>query len=169
MLKDGFLGYRTSFMLDFVVCALVIIVPLLVYSLWLVKVKQDYRRHKWLQIALGIILLVAVGAFEVDLQIVHGGWENIVQKSVPDEAQLAEHIATVRPWLRTHLVFAITTPLLWAVTLTLALKRFPDPPAPSTHSRLHRTLGWLSTIDITLTAVTGLLFYYVAFVAVPGV
>lgn len=168
MLQDGFLGYRTSFMLDFVVCALIIIVPLLLYSLWLVKVKKDYVRHKWLQMALGMILLLAVGAFEVDLQIVHGGWENIVRKSVPDEVQLAEHVAAVRPWLWTHLIFAVTTPVLWAVTLTLALKRFADPPLPSAHSRVHKTLGWLSTVDITLTAVTGLLFYYVAFVAVPG-
>ncbi len=85
MFTDGFLGYRTSFMLDFVVCALLLIVPLLVYSLWLVRIKRNYVAHKWLQLALGVILLVAVGAFEIDLQIVHGGWENIVSKSHPDE------------------------------------------------------------------------------------
>ena len=163
MFKDGFLGYRTSFMLDFVVCALVIIVPLLLYSLWLVKVKKAWNRHKWLQVALGAILLVAVTAFEVDLQIVHGGWENIVRKSIPDEAALAAKVAEARPWLRVHLVFAVTTPLLWATTLILAFRRFPKPPVPSEHSRTHKTLGWLSTIDITLTAVTGLAFYYIAF------
>ena len=32
-MNHGFLGYRTSFMLDFVVVALVLIVPVLVYSL----------------------------------------------------------------------------------------------------------------------------------------
>ena len=166
MLKDGFLGYRTSFMLDFVVCALVIIVPLLIYSLWLVKVKKAYQQHKWLQITLGIVLLVAVGAFEIDLQIVHGGWENIVRKSVPDEAALAERVAEIRPYLWTHLFFAVTTPFLWFATLALAMRRFESPPLPGAHSRLHKSLGWLSTLDITLTAVTGLVFYYVAFVAV---
>ncbi len=164
MFTDGFLGYRTSFMLDFVVCALVIIVPVLLYSLWLVKVKRAYAQHKFLQIALGVILLFAVGAFEIDLQIVHGGWENIVQKSYPDEAALAARVEESRPYLWLHLLFAVTTPVLWCVTLVLALKRFPSPPTPDKHSRLHKTLGWLSTIDITLTAVTGLLFYYVAFV-----
>lgn len=164
MFKDGFLGYQTSFMLDFVVCALVIIVPVMLYSLWLVKVKRAYQTHKWLQVALGITLLVAVGAFEVDLQIVHQGWENIVRKSQPDEAALAARIAASRPWLWVHLVFAVTTPLLWITTLILAFRRFPKPPEPGSHSRLHKTLGWLSTIDITLTAVTGLAFYYVAFV-----
>lgn len=165
MLKDGFLGYRTSFMLDFVVCALVIIVPLLVYSLWLVKVRKAFAKHKWLQLVLGLILLVAVGAFEIDLQIVHGGWENIVRKSIPDEAALATRVAAVRPYLWTHLFFAVTTPFLWFTTLALAFRRFSNPPTPGQHSRLHKTLGWLSTIDITLTAVTGLVFYYVAFVA----
>lgn len=163
MLTDGFLGYRTSFMLDFVVCALIIIVPVLCYSLWLAKFKRRYQQHKWLQIALGVILLVAVGAFEVDLQLVHGGWENIVAKSHPEEAALAAKVAEARPYLWVHLLFAVTTPVLWCITLVLALKRFPNPPTPGTHSRLHKTLGWLSAVDITLTAVTGLVFYYVAF------
>ena len=163
MFKDGFLGYRTSFMLDFVVCALVIIVPLLLYSLWLVKVKRAFTKHKWLQLALGVILLFAVGAFEIDLQIVHGGWENIVRKSHPDDAALAAKVSEARPYLWVHLVFAVTTPFLWFTTLVLAFRRFPSPPAPGEHSRTHKTLGWLSTLDITLTAVTGLVFYYVAF------
>lgn len=150
-------------MLDFVVCALVIIVPVLCYSLWLAKFKRRYQQHKWLQIALGVILLVAVGAFEVDLQLVHGGWENIVAKSHPEEAALAAKVAESRPYLWVHLLFAVTTPVLWCVTLVLALKRFPNPPTPGPHSRLHKTLGWLSAVDITLTAVTGLVFYYVAF------
>ncbi len=163
MLTDGFLGYRTSFMLDFVVCALIIIVPVLCYSLWLAKFKRRYQQHKWLQIALGVILLVAVGAFEVDLQLVHSGWENIVAKSHPEEAALAAKVAEARPYLWVHLLFAVTTPVLWCTTLVLALRRFPNPPTAGVHSRLHKTLGWLSAVDITLTAVTGLVFYYVAF------
>jgi hypothetical protein len=30
---------------------------------------------------------------------------------------------------------------------------------------LHKTLGWASAADLTLTSVTGLWFYYAAFVA----
>lgn len=165
MLRDGFLGYRTSFMLDFVVCALIIIVPLLCYSLWLVKVRKAFTAHKRLQVVLGIILLLAVGAFEVDLQLMHGGWENIVRKSYPNDAALAAKVASVQPYLWTHLFFAVTTPFLWFTTLILAFRRFPTPPVPTEHSRLHKTLGWLSTVDIVLTSVTGLIFYYVTFMA----
>jgi putative membrane protein len=165
MFRTGFLGYQTTFMLDFVVCALILIVPLLLWSLWLVKVKKNFRAHMRMQLALGIILLVAVSAFEIDVQMVHGGWENIVaqQNLAPDA--LAAKISAVRPWLLVHLIFAVTTPLLWIVTIVLALKRFGKNPVPGAHSKAHAILGWLSTIDITLTSVTGLAFYYVAFVA----
>jgi hypothetical protein len=45
MFRTGFLGYPTTFMLDFVVCALVLIVPLLLFSLWLVKFRRNYAGH----------------------------------------------------------------------------------------------------------------------------
>jgi hypothetical protein len=117
-----------------------------------------------LQLTLGIVLLVAVTAFEVDVQLVHGGWENIVAQQKLPEAEFTAKIAAVRPWLLVHLIFAVTTPVLWIATIVLALKRFGTNPQPGPHSRAHLLLGWASTIDITLTSVTGLLFYYIAFV-----
>lgn len=162
-MKDGFLGYRTSFMLDFVVVALVLIVPILCYSLYAVKVRRQYTLHRNLQLLLGIVVLVAVGLFEIDLQLVQKGWLNVVAKR---ESQLTmEQLGFVRTVLRVHLIFAISTPLLWATTIILALRRIPCPPQPCPHSKLHKTLGWISTIDIVLTSVTGLIFYYFAFVA----
>ncbi|MCH2212030.1 MAG: DUF420 domain-containing protein [Fuerstiella sp.] len=166
MFKDGFLGYGTSFMLDFVVCALVVIVPILITSICLVKFGQRYNQHRRLQTLLCVVLFLAVGAFEIDLQIVHGGWENVVKKSYSDDAVFAQRVSNAQPWLWLHLVFAVTTPLLWLITICMASRQFSKPPRPGTHSRTHRRLGWLSTIDVTLTAVTGLIFYYVAFIAV---
>ena len=162
-MKDGFLGFRTSFMLDFVVVSLVLIVPVLVYSLFAVKVQKRYGLHRRLQLLLGIVLLVAVGLFEIDLQWIQGGWLNVVDKR---EVKLTSvQLAFARQVLYIHLCFAISTPLLWATTIGLALRHMPSPPQPSPHSKLHKTLGWLSTIDIVLTSVTGLVFYYFAFVA----
>ena len=162
-MRDGFLGYHASFMLDTVVCALVAVVPVILFSLYQVKVRKNYDLHKKLQLLLAVVLLIAVGAFEVDLQIVHGGWQNVVAKRQPplDESGMA----FVRKVLWVHLIFAISTPILWAVTITLALKRIPKPAGPSAHSRLHSRLGWLSTIDLVLTSVTGLIFYFFAFIA----
>jgi putative membrane protein len=164
MFKTGFLGYPTTFMLDFVVVALILIVPLLLLSLWKVKLGRQYRFHRQLQLLLGVVLLVAVAAFEVDVNLSHGGWENIVAKQNLSPEALAAKIALVRPWLRVHLIFAVSTPFLWIATIALALKHFGKNPTPGPHSRLHAILGWASTIDITMTSLTGLAFYYVAFV-----
>lgn len=162
MMSDGFLGYKTSFMLDVVVCALAAVVPVLLFSIYLVKFRQQYAVHKSLQLILGVVLLLTVAAFEVDLRL-QGGWEDVVGKrKVPLSA---EEFSFVRRILWIHLVFAISTPFLWAITIGYALKRFPKPPQPNEHSPLHKKLAWASTIDITLTSITGLIFYYFAFVA----
>jgi hypothetical protein len=163
-MSNGFLGFDTTFMLDFVVCALVLVVPLLAYSIFAVKIQKNYVLHRNLQFALAIVLLLAVTAFEVDMRL-HGGWTNIVNKDASQPRRVGEELETIRTVLYVHLVFAVSTPLLWGTTIVLALRRFPKPPEPGEHSRTHKTLGWLSTIDITLTSVTGLLFYYLAFVA----
>jgi hypothetical protein len=164
-MKNGFLGYEASLMLDAVVCALVLVVPWLVFSIYTVKVKRNYLLHKNLQLALAVVLTLAVAAFEVDMQFVHGGWENIVNKNPEAPRRSAEDMAAIRVMLYVHLCFAVTTPVLWAVTIALALKRFPRSAAPSPHSGLHKKLGWLSTFDLTLTSLTGLAFYYMAFIA----
>ncbi len=149
-------------MLDFVVSALVLIVPLVLFSLFLVKIKKNYTGHRNLQILLGIVLLAAVSAFEIDMRM-QGGWQEIVAKrEIPfDATQMTE----VRNILYVHLVFAITTPFLWVLTMFLALKNFPSPPVPTGHSKVHKLLGWCATIDLVMTSVTGLFWYYKAFIS----
>ena len=164
-MANGFLGNDASFMLDVVVCALVLVVPALLFSIYQVKFCKNYLLHRNLQVALGVVLLITVGAFEVDLQIVHGGWENVVNKNPEQPRITGDELNTVRRILQIHLVFAITTPLMWAWTIILAMKRMPSPPAPCEHSQLHKKLGWLSTIDITLTSITGLIWYSFAFIS----
>jgi len=158
----GFLGYASTLMLDVVVCALVLVVPLLLFSLYTVKIQRNYQLHKYLQMALGAALLVTVGLFELDMRL-HGGWRQIVAKRTPELTP--EQLIRVEQILSIHLCFAVTTCVLWAVTMVGALRRFPNPPRPSEYSARHKVLGWLAAIDITLTSVTGLWWYYVAFVA----
>lgn len=160
----GFLGYDASLMLDVVVTALVLVVPVLVASIVLAK-QGRFTAHRNLQLGLATVLLLAVAAFEVDLQLVHGGWENVVNKPGATPRLEGEALGGVQRVLWIHLVFAISTPVLWGVTITLALRRFPNPPTPGEHSGLHKSLAWASTVDLVLTSVTGLWFYYVAFIA----
>ncbi len=160
MIKDGFLGYHTSFMLDAVVVALILVVPVLIGSLFLVKFRRQYVAHRNLQLLLAVTLLLAVLAFEVDLHLIQGGWENVIKKGPPvSSAQLL----VIQQILRIHLVFAGSTPFVWAITIIHALRQIPRPPRPSPHSNLHKVLGWASTLDLVLTSVTGLVFYYTAF------
>jgi putative membrane protein len=160
-MSDGFLGYKASLMLDVVVCALAVVVPTLLASLYAVKMRRNYRLHKALQISLGLLLLAAVGLFEIDMRL-HGGIDGILAKRsrplMPGERSSFDSLLYV------HLFFAVSTVVLWATTLILALKRIPNPPVPCNHSRLHKRLGWLSAADITLTSVTGLMVYYYGFV-----
>jgi putative membrane protein len=162
-MSQGFLGYHATFMLDVVVCALVLLVPALAVSIYLVKIRRQYAWHRRLQLTLAAVLLLAVAGFEVDVQLVHHGWQNIVHSARPDMA--SESLDFARKVLYVHLVFAISTPFLWILTISVALPRFGNPPFPSRHSPLHKWLGWSSAIDLALTSATGLLFYYFAFIA----
>ncbi|HXY37516.1 MAG TPA: DUF420 domain-containing protein, partial [Planctomycetaceae bacterium] len=107
-MSQGFLGYHATFMLDVVVCALVLLVPALALSIYLVKFRRQYAWHRRLQLTLASVLLLAVAAFEVDIRV-HQGWENIVKNARPDMA--IESFDFVRNVLYVHLIFAISTPL----------------------------------------------------------
>jgi uroporphyrinogen III methyltransferase/synthase len=74
-MSDGFLGYKASLMLDVVACALVVVVPTLLVSLYAVKIRRNYRLHKTLQIALGLVLLRALC----------GGWNRAEMVDWDDE------------------------------------------------------------------------------------
>jgi hypothetical protein len=51
------------------------------------------------------------------------------------------------------------------MVIVQALRKFPKPPQPGMHSSSHKFWGWLASIGMFLTAVTGWIFYYLAFVA----
>jgi hypothetical protein len=160
-MADGFLGYRASLMLDVVVCALVVLVPLLIFSLYQVKVRKAYTLHRNLQLLLGAVLFVAVGLFEVDMRL-QGGIDAILSKrDVPLSLAQRDWFNTM---LYTHLVFAASTPVLWIATIAHGFWYFDTPPVPGPASRRHKLLGWASAADITLTSITGLAVYYFGFV-----
>lgn len=157
MFPSGFVPYsRASFMMDFVAVAMAGILPVLAWSVYLVKRHKNYRLHKLVQLSLGTVLLVAVSLFEVDVRLY--GWRQ--------NATLSPYYNTILfPFLYFHLLVACTTTVLWIATITLAVRRFPKPPVPGAHSPLHRRLGWAGTIGMFATSITGWTFYWMAFVA----
>ena len=151
----GFLPTRASLMLDAVFLAMFLVVPILLWSIRLAK-KGKYQLHKKVQIVTAVVLLVAIIAFELDMQIF--GWKQYLD---PHRA-----FSTINTYLIIHLCFAIPTLLLWPTVIILGIKRFPHPPEPNEHSKLHKRLGWISAFGMILTSITGWIFYYIAFVSV---
>lgn len=160
----GFLPTRGSWMLDFVFVAMFAIVPVLGWSIWLVKYRrpdQGYKCqwHKRTQLTLAAVLLVAVTAFEIDLNLVTKDWRPLAEPS----PYYASGIVSYSLWI--HLCFAVPTPLLWIFVIVQALRKFPQPPAACPYSRQHLLWGRVAAFAMLMTAVTGWVFYWLAFVA----
>jgi len=176
---NGFLGTRASLMLDVVFVEMFVFLVVLSASIFLVRLRQRYQWHKRIQLALGAILLVTLPLFEIDMRL--NGWRERAAAS-PYYAPLSGPgwlLSTIyvrllgRPsvpgWIFTslaiHLFFAVTTALIWVWVIVRALRRFPNPPGPNDHSANHKAWAWIAAIDMGLTALTGWIFYLLAFVA----
>jgi hypothetical protein len=156
----GFIpGSRGSLMLDVVFLAMFLIVPLMGLSIYLVKYRRRFLLHKWMQVWMGLVLLVAVVAFELDMRF-FTNWESMAADSpywVEGQWNAVWYSLVV------HLCFAIPTPLLWIFVIVQALRKFPNPPHPNKYSPNHIFWARTAAIEMTLTAVTGWVFYVLAF------
>lgn len=160
---DGFLPFgRGSLMLDVVFLAMFVVVPLLAISLWLVKSRRQYAWHKTLQVTMATVLLVAVLLFEIDIRV--NGWELRAEPS-PYFDPAHEWTCPAGLSLIVHLSFAVPSLVLWVVVVVAALRKFASPPHPGPHSAWHARMGWLAAGCMFMTAVTGWIFYWLAFVA----
>jgi len=148
-------------MLDFVFVAMLAILPILAWSIYLAKYRRAYEWHKRIQTALALVLLVAVTAFELELRLITD-W-----KDLADPSPYFQRGQWNPVWfsLLIHLCFAIPTPFLWSYVIVMAWRRFPQPAAPSDYSRAHVFWAWLAASGMFMTAATGWVFYWLAFVA----
>jgi putative membrane protein len=177
---DGFLGTRASITLDLVFTAMFAVVPVMAWSIWLVKRRRRWELHKRMQLGLLAALGVAIVLFEIDMRFVSGWRERAMPSPYYESVESAGPVWSwlcltlcgmerVPGWvyrgLVIHLVFAVSTTVLWVWTAWGALRHFPKPPAPNEYSASHRFWGWLAAADMVTTALTGWTFYWLAFVA----
>jgi len=153
---DGFLGTRASIGMDVVLVGLLALLPVLAWSIAAVR-RGRYGLHKRLQLTITVLLAAAIVVFEVDVRLV-SDWRIRAQPS-------PFWPAGVLTALGIHLLFAISTFGLLAWTVWEALARFPTPPGPATHGARHRRMARLTALDLVATAVTGSVFYWLAFMA----
>ena len=144
-------------MLDAVAVAMLAILIALFFTIGLAK-RQRFQLHKRLQTIISILLLIAVVVFELEMRF-FTDWRELAKPSRFYESGIVDISLAI------HLLFAIPTPFVWGAVLILALRRFPKPPIPDDHSRIHRRWAWVAVGMMTMTAITGWIFYLLAFVA----
>ena len=158
---DGFLGTRASLMLDVVFLAMFFVLPVMGFSIYIVRYRANYALHKKLQLALGGVLAVAVTLFEVDVRL--NDWRPRALVSPFYSDQWTQGLVNWSLWI--HLVFAISTALLWGFVIIQALRKIPSPPGPCGYSASHIRWAKLAALDMVFTTITGWGFYGLAFVA----
>ena len=145
-------------MLDFVVLAMLGVSAVLAYSIYLIRFKKNPRLHRNVQIVTAIVLTVALIAFEVDVRFITA-WRELAEPSPYYASGLVDR------WLLIHLLFAIPTPFIWATVIFIGLRKFKSGFQQGKFNRIHRISGRIAAAFMFLTAITGWIFYYVAFVA----
>jgi uncharacterized membrane protein YozB (DUF420 family) len=154
---DGFLGTRAALTVDLLVVSMLFVVLVLGWSVFQARYRRRFQLHKRVQLTLAAVLLVTVALFEIDIRL--HGWQSRAAGAIGGEPPMVVWYA-----LYVHLVCALSTVVLWPVVIFLALRHFPNPPRPGPHSRVHVPLARLAAVDMVLTAVTGWVFYWLAFV-----
>jgi uncharacterized membrane protein YozB (DUF420 family) len=159
---DGFLPWRGPLVLDVIVIGMVFVLIALAWSIYSVKYRNRYQRHKVTQLCLAGGLLILLICFEIDVQLFEN-WRRRAEASPYYDALTQRGLVVYSLWI--HLLCAITTLALWLLIIVRALRQFPNPPSPTLHSRFHARWGTIAAVDMVLTAVTGWIFYFLAFVA----
>ncbi|MDA7950869.1 MAG: DUF420 domain-containing protein [Pirellulaceae bacterium] len=154
----GLLPTRGTWIMDTIVVAMAAMLGAILFGICLAR-KGRHSLHKKVQLTVSVILLIAIILFELDIRLSNPSWETL--------SALSPYYETgwVYTSLYIHLFFAIPTPFIWAFTITQALRKFPNPPAPNSYSSTHKIYAYLSTIGLFGTTITGWVFYYLAFIA----
>ncbi|MDA9951482.1 DUF420 domain-containing protein [Oligoflexaceae bacterium] len=152
--QSGFLS-RSTFVIDLITIGLIFVLPVLIWSVIQAR-KGRYESHRRTQTALFLLLGILVLAFEWELHTVN--WRKGAEASPYFDGILF-------PFLKIHLVFAISTSFFWLITFVSAFFAFPRPARPTRFSRAHKTIARITVVDTFFTSVTGWTFYYLAFIA----
>lgn len=158
-MSTGFLPARGTFMLDVVVVAMFAVTAAMLFSVASVRYWRRRELHRAIQTALAIALLLVIVAFEVDMRLISPGWRTLARPS----PWFADGWVDRMLWI--HLMFAIPTPLLWAGIIWHASKHHDQGFADPAVRVRHRISGRAGVLMMLSTAITGWIFYWMAFVS----
>jgi putative membrane protein len=149
-------GARCDVLMDVVVISMVVILPLLWYSVRKVH-DRNYLLHKKIQVIMFLVLFFVVLLFEYDMKL-HGGIFEMVKGSSYEGTFFLNFL------IYFHTFLSITTSLIWVVLIIVSLKRFDKNPRPNAFSKTHKIWGKIGMWDMALTCITGFLLYVYGFV-----
>ncbi len=147
-------GSRAPFSIELVSLAILLVLPCMLWSFYLVRAKKQYQSHKKIQIFLSIAILAVLVIFEVEIRLY--GWRQYAEASPYIDRGLI-------PFLVFHVTIASIATVLWTWALVHALKNVSTPPKPGTYSEKHKKLGKAAGIFMLLTSITGWTFFILAF------
>ena len=126
-------GTRASFLIDLFLAVQVLLIPTMVFAIWLVR-KGNVRWHARLMTACFVLFLLTVLAFEIDVHL------------------MGARVAPAFWPLAIHLCFVLPTLVLWVRQITTA-KTATTNPGP------HRRRGRRVIALLLFTVATGIWMY----------
>ena len=160
-------------MMDLLSLALLLVVPTLTYSVITVR-SGRVGLHKRLQTVLSILLLIVLLGFEIEVRSID--W---LVRAKPSPF----YGTWLFPLLKLHLLFAVVATGSWIAAYVVAWRHLRPRPCARPHKpgaklhpksstqptrnyqRRHRLIGRIAAGSFLGTALTGWVFYYMAFVA----
>lgn len=152
----GFLGTRGDFFSDLLILALVVILPALITAI-VFAVKKRYLLHKRMMLAIFTVLVLYVIVYETNLTILGGVNYLTTNTRVP----LAPYMSLV--------VFHIVQSALALILGGATISRGRAALSSGQVSRegfvsVHRKIAWVEVAMLVISAVTGLVIYYLTFI-----
>jgi hypothetical protein len=151
----GILGSRASTAFDLAYLILLLMIPILVWSLELLLLRKNYLLHKKVQLLLTLAFLIATAVFFAAFFL--NGWRHRAAASV------AEIPAITYMTLTIHLAFWLITGLIWIGLLVQSLRKIPNPPQACEFGPFYVFWLVMLVLQLFLTTLTGWEFYLLAF------
>jgi hypothetical protein len=148
---------RAPLVFDVLVTAMPLVLIAVGFGLYQVRVHRNYDFHRKIQLTISAVLLIVVIWFEVNVRV--QGWIENAQPSPFFNSGLF-------PFLYLHVAIAVSSAALWVNQVSHALRHFSKNYEIAAKEKVkHLRRGWLTIGMMSLTTITGWIFYYLAFVA----
>ena len=153
--QSGFLGTRAPLFMD-IVSVIVAVLPFLIFGAIGLAKKRNYKAHESVQKLLFVVTVIVVAFFEIGVRLA-GGYKNLM------EGSSVEHNYFIYV-LIFHIIIAVSTLVIWMITLYRARHYTGKKALPGLYSGAHKKDGQRTFIGIILTMLTGGWVYALLFV-----